>query len=109
MVILRKAIIYLLVVPLVSLLIPTGARAQEGCIAPTIPAEVTYPPGWNCECNGDTPDAYSMSDRVSRGTHTTVWVDSNGLACPPYEWSLVEPGFTSLALPDPPQVEQTLI
>ena len=38
-------------------------------------------------------DAHTLSDTVTRGTYTTVWVDSCGLACPPYDWSLGGTGF----------------
>ena len=96
MVNLTKLIPYLLVPPFVFFLNLTGALGQEEqCIVPTVPGYVAGIETWlaPCECDGGSPHAYSISDAVTRGNYTTMWVDSAGLACPPYRWSLGGTGF----------------
>ncbi len=41
-----------------------------------------------CECLGFTPDIDSSADTIAAGGSITLWVDSGGLACPPYNWSV---------------------
>jgi hypothetical protein len=64
--------------------------AQEGiCILPTGTAEVTYPPGWGAS----VLVLYTSDDRVSRGSHVEVWVESDCHGCPPYQWQVSGTGF----------------
>ncbi|MBW1716083.1 MAG: hypothetical protein JRJ77_09695, partial [Deltaproteobacteria bacterium] len=73
----------------------TGVLGQEGCIVPIVPGYVEGIETWlaPCECDGGTPDAYAISETVTRGNYVTVWVDSAGLACPPYNLSVGGTGF----------------
>jgi hypothetical protein len=91
----NKLMLSLLILSFVFLLNFAFVAGQEGCIVPTVPGYVEGIETWlgPCECDGGTPDAYTLSDTVTRATYTTVWVDSGGLACPPYDWSLGGTGF----------------
>ena len=47
-----------------------------------------------CNCIGSTPDIDSSSDEIAAGGSITLWVDSGGLACPPYNWSVSGNGYS---------------
>ena len=90
---LRKVMLCMLVLPFVFSLNLSGAMGQEGCIVPTIPGNVIYSKGWDCECDKDKPDPYVSSDTVTRGDFVTVLADYAGVACPPYNLSVSGTGF----------------
>ena len=48
-----------------------------------------------CECLGFTPDiAYDAPPEIAAGGTKSLWVDSGGLACPPYTWSVSGTGYS---------------
>lgn len=47
-----------------------------------------------CECIGSDPDVYSTDEEVARLGTENMWVDSGGLACPPFTWTVSGTGFS---------------
>jgi len=73
-----------------SLAIRGSSWGQDGiCVFPTGTEDVAYPPGWH----DSVLAVYAGDDKVSRGNSVQVWVDSNGHACPPYQWQVTGRGF----------------
>lgn len=82
---------------LMILFIASIAIGQDNCPVPTEPSGVTEPPGWiGCPCMGQEPKIYasiSGDDEIARGSCIDLWVDSQDLACPWYQWNLSGTGF----------------
>ena len=86
MVNLRKAIIYLLVLPFVFLLSPSGALGQEGCIVPTVPGNVEGVEKWlQLQWDPANPDT------IEPDTFVEVKVIGGAL---PLAWSISGNGFS---------------
>lgn len=47
-----------------------------------------------CPCTDAEPTIVASSSTIAAGGSITVWVDSDGLACPPYEWSISGTGYS---------------
>lgn len=47
-----------------------------------------------CTCLGTSPTVFSAAETVDRGSTVNLWVESGGLACPPFVWSVSGTGFT---------------
>ena len=91
-----------LVLQFVFYVLLSGLAVAEGCKdcdsgqgVSTISGNHVVPEGWvsECECEGYSPNVYTSSETVTRNNHVDVWVDSGGLACPPYSWSASGTGF----------------
>jgi hypothetical protein len=56
---------------------------------PTKAGNVIISDNWrsDCECTGAVPTITANSDTIAPGGSITLYVDSGGLACPPYTWS----------------------
>jgi len=69
---------------------PSTALSGEvnQCAPQTISGNYNEPEWWNCVCPGGAPSIVLSGDTVTRNNHVNVWVDSEGLACPPYEWEI---------------------
>ncbi len=81
-------------------LIGPNVMAQEACIVPTLVGNAEFPEGWisenGCICTGGAPNiikSLSEEETLPRNSSTTVWVDSGGKACPPYNWTISGTGF----------------
>lgn len=46
------------------------------------------------ECDGYVPEIYAAGDTITAGGKQYLWVNSLGLACPPYEWSVYGVGYS---------------
>ncbi len=83
----------------IDLSIP-NAMSQEACIVPTVAGNTDFKEGWTsengCICAGVAPNiikSLSEEETLPRNSSTTVWVDSGGKACPPYNWTISGTGF----------------
>ncbi|MHC4676621.1 MAG: hypothetical protein ACYTBZ_29405, partial [Planctomycetota bacterium] len=84
-----KTKLFLVVLPFVFFLNASGAMGKGGCInVPTMPGTVKDIEGFKGK-----PIIYASGDDVGRNDYVEVWVDSGGLACPPYSWSVSGTGF----------------
>ena len=87
---LRTAFLFL---PFVFLLYSSGVSvAEDSCFQglSTIPGNPEYPGEWR---DPYQPKIYSDNDEIARNNYVNVWVDSDGKACPPYNWSVSGTGF----------------
>ena len=69
----------------------SGVLAQDGCVVPTTPKEVSGITDWVCK-----PDIKASSDTVARNNYVNVWVDCKdlqGKGCPKFTWSVSGTGF----------------
>jgi len=65
--------------------------AQEGmCILPTGTEEVVYPLEWGTSVLG----IYSSDEMVGANSPISLWVESDGYGCPPYEWTAAGQGYS---------------
>ena len=47
-----------------------------------------------CECTGSQPEIKVSSETIASNSDISLWVDSGGLACPDYEWSVSGTGYS---------------
>ena len=75
-----------------------GVTIAEDCQDPSGPGtptsvgNVIIPPCWNS--TGAPPTIVASSDTIAAGGSITLWVDSGGLASPPYTWAVSGTGYT---------------
>jgi len=58
---------------------------------PTAPGNTEYPEDWR---NQYRPIIYASDDEIAPEGTITLYVDSGGTACPPYQWSVSGEGYT---------------
>jgi len=56
----------------------------------TEPGNRIIPSNWR---DAYKPEIFSNNDEIARNNYVNVWVDSDGKACPPYNWSVSGTGF----------------
>lgn len=47
-----------------------------------------------CNCSGVSPTLISSGTTIAPGGSITLWIDSGGLACPYYQWSVSGTGYS---------------
>ena len=68
----------------------------DGKGTPTPAGNAEYSPGWECECSDIIPTIYDndADDLIPSAGSVNLWVNSGGLACPPYTWTVSGTGWS---------------
>ena len=87
-------ILFVFCLQITRIVFAEDCQDSRGPGTPSSVGNAEYTAGWRCECTGAIPTIVASSKAIAKGGSITLWVNSSGLACPPYTWSTSSKGHS---------------
>lgn len=88
----------------------SGFDGSTGTCSAKVIVQCPLDEGEECDCSpGVTPTINYIGDTLVVGNNKEVWVDSGGLACPPYNWEVTGLGYSMSQAQTTNDIEKTAI